>query len=129
MTSPATTADIVSRWRPLTVQESTIADTRLEDAWRKLKRDVPGDLESRMVGNDDLTADTIRVLADAVIRVLEALERKGLRKGSVGVDDGTASWELDASVRRELYFTVEELADLSETGKRKPVRVFSVQPS
>ena len=128
MTSPATTADIVSRWRPLTTQESTVATTRLEDAWRKLKRDLPT-LEARMVGNADLTAETVRVLADAVTRILVSLERGRLRKGSVGIDDGSASWELDASIRADLYFTDEELADLSETGKRKPVRVFSVQPS
>ncbi len=128
MANPATTADIVSRWRPLTTAETTVATTRLEDAWRKLKKDIP-DLESRMVGNADLTADTVRVLADSVIRVLQSLERGGLRKGSVGVDDASRSWELDDSVRAALYFTDEEIADLSTTGRRKRARAFSVQPS
>lgn len=128
MANPAATADIESRWRPLTTAEEIVAATRLDDAWRKLKKDVP-DLETRMVGNDDLTNDTIRVLADSVIRVLQSLERKGLRKGSVGIDDGSTSWELDASIQAGLYFTDEELADLSSTGRRKRVRAFSVQPS
>lgn len=128
MANPATTADIVSRWRPLTSAEETVATTRLEDAWRKLKRDIP-DLESRMVGNADLTADAVRVLADAVIRVLQSNARGGLRKGSVGVDDGSSSWELDSSIRSDLYFTDEEYTDLSSTGRRRRARAFSVQPS
>ena len=128
MTNPATTADIESRWRPLTPAEATVATTRLDDAWRKLKRDLPT-LESRMVGNADLEADTVRVLADAVIRVLQANARNGLRKGAVAVDDGSTSWELDATFRADLYFTDEEYADLSDTGRPRRARAFSVQPS
>jgi hypothetical protein len=128
MANPATTANIESRWRPLTPAEGIVATTRLEDAWRKLKKDIP-DLESRMSGNADLEADTVRVLADAVIRVLQSAARDGLRKGSVGVDDGTASWELDASIQAGLYFTDDELADLSSTGRRRRARAYSVQPS
>lgn len=130
MTNPATTGDIESRWRPLTPSETIVADTRLEDAWRKLRRDIP-DLEARIDADasGDLTAETVRVLADAVIRVLLAAARNGLRKGSVGVDDGTASWELDASVQASLYFTDDEIADLSVTGRRRSVRAYSVQPS
>lgn len=128
MTNPATTGDIVSRWRSLTAAETTVGTTRLEDAWRKLKKDIP-DLESRMVNNADLTADTVRVLADAVIRVLQSIARNGLRKGSVGVDDGSASWELDSSIQTSLYFTDDEYADLSATGRRKRARAYSVMPS
>lgn len=128
MPNPATTADIVSRWRPLTAAETAVAETRLEDAWRKLKRDIP-DLEARMVGDDDLTAEVIRVLADAVIRVLQATARAGLRKGTVSVDDGTAGWELDDSVQASLYFTDEEYAALSAYPRRRRARAYSVQPS
>lgn len=128
MANPATPADIVSRWRPLTSTEQPVALTRLDDAWRKLKRDVDN-LELRMAGDEDLTADVKRVLADAVIRVLQGLERNGLRKGAVGIDDATSSWEVDAAIRYGLYFTDEELADLSETGRRRRPRAFSVMPS
>lgn len=128
MASPASPADVESRWRPLTPAQEAVADTRLEDAWRKLKKDVP-DLESRMAGDDDLSADVIRVLSDAVIRLLQSLERRGLRKGAVGVDDGSASWELDASIRTDLYFTDDEIADLSPSGGRRRARAFSVQPT
>lgn len=128
MPNPATTDDIRSRWRSLTSSETTVAETRLDDAWRKLKRDVP-DLETRMASDDDLLDDAIRVLADSVIRVLQSLARNGVRRGSVGVDDGQTSWELDPSVQAGLYFTDEELSDLSATGKRKRARAFSVQPT
>lgn len=128
MTNPATAADIESRWRPLTDAETTVAATRLDDAWRKLKRDI-SDLETRMDGNADLTADTIRVLADAVIRVLQSNARNGLRKGSVGIDDGSTSWELDETYRADLYFTDSEYADLSSTGRRRGARAYSVQPT
>jgi hypothetical protein len=128
MANPAVTDDIESRWRPLTSAELVVAQTRLDDAWRKLKKDVP-DLETRMVGNDDLTADAIRVLADSVIRVMQSAARNGLRKGAVGVDDGSTSWELDASIQTGLYFTDDEIADLSTTGRRKRARAYSVQPS
>jgi len=128
MANPATTDDIESRWRPLSAAELVVAQTRLDDAWRKLKNDIPG-LEARMVGNDDLTADVIRVLADSVIRLLQHMERGGLRKGTVQVDDGTAGWEADDYYRAGLYFTEDELNDLSSTGRRKRARAYSVQPT
>lgn len=128
MPNPATTADIEARWRSLTDAETTIAETRLDDAWRKLKRDVAG-LETRMVGDDDLTADVVRVLSDAVIRLLQSNERGGLKRGTVAVDDGSTTWEADDYVRAVLYFTEGELGDLSPTGKSGRARAFSVMPS
>lgn len=128
--NPASTADIEARWRPLTSTETPIAETRLDDAWRKLKRDIP-DLSARMdaSGSEDLVDDVIRVLSDAVIRVLQSLARNGLRKGAVAIDDGSSSWELDSAVQATLYFTDDEYADLSSTGKRRGARAFSVMPS
>lgn len=128
MTNPATAADVESRWRPLSDAETTVATTRLDDAWRKLKKDIT-DLETRMVDNADLTADVVRVLSDAVIRVLQSSARNGLRKGAIGVDDGSSSWELDASIQTGLYFTDDEYADLASTGRRRGARAFSVQPT
>ncbi len=127
MPNPASAEDVSARWRSLSQTEQAVASTRLNDAWRKLKKDVP-DLEARMVGDDDLTADVVRVLADAVIRMLQSAERGGLRKGTVGVDDATTSWELDRSIRADLYFTDDEIADLSPSGRRR-ARAFSVQPA
>lgn len=130
MANPATTDDIVARWRPLSEAETVIAETRLADAWRKIRREVPT-LEARLEeGNLDLIEDASQVMADAVIRVLQALERNGIRKGSVSIDDHARSWELDATVRAELYFTDDELASLApvEVTDGRP-RAYSVLPS
>lgn len=128
MSNPASFADIEARWRTLSAPESFVAQTRLDDAWRKLKREIP-DLETRMVDDGDLSADVVRVLADAVVRVLQSNARDGLRKGAVGIDDGSASWELDATVQTSLYFTEAEYADLSGSVRSKRARAFSVQPT
>lgn len=128
MPNPASYTDIENRWRPLFDPDLTIANTRLDDAWRKLKNEVPS-LESRMANSADLTDDVVRVLSDAVIRVLQSNARNGLRKGAVGVDDGSTSWELDASIRTGLYFTDDELSDLSATPSRRGPKAYSVQPS
>lgn len=126
MTNPASPDDVVARWRPLTDAEYTVAQTRLSDAWRKLRRLVP-DLESRMVGDDDLTAEAVQVLADAVIRLLKNPE--GYTKGSVTIDDRSRTWELNGDfARSEIHFTQAELDGLTAapTATR---RAFSIMPS
>lgn len=129
MANPATVADIEARWRPLIAAETIVAETRLEDAWLKLKNDVPG-LEARMVGDDDLTATVIRVLADAVIRLLRAAQIDGMKRRTVGVDDGTVTLERDSDYdRASLYFTDAEIADVSGTGLLRRARAYSVQPT
>lgn len=128
MANPATTADIVSRWRSLTAAEETVATTRLEDAWRKLRREVP-DLETRLADGGDLEDDAIQVMADAVIRVLQANERNGLRRGSVTIDDHSRTWEVDDTVRSDLYFTEAEIASLLPAAEASGPRAFSVMPS
>jgi hypothetical protein len=126
MPNPASTVDIESRWRPLTTAEGIVAGTRLDDAWRMLKRQVPG-IEDRFVTEADLQDDAVQVLAEAVIRVLQS-NTNGYRKGAISVDDATRSWELDESVRAGLYFPDEDIVRLTggPTGVR---RAFSVMPS
>lgn len=129
MANPATTDDIEARWRTLTSDERTVAETRLDDAWRKLKRDIP-DLETRMAGDVDLTADVVRVLADAVIRLLRSAQTDGLKRRTVAVDDGSATYERDTDYdKASLYFTESELADLAATPTRPRARAYSVQPT
>lgn len=130
MANPATPADIEARWRPLTPAETTVATTRLDDAWRMLKRLVT-DIETRMAGNDDLTADVVQVLSDAVIRILQfaAASTTGQRKGAVSVDDGSRSWELDAAIQGGLYFTDAELESVTSPGETFRGRAYSVIPS
>lgn len=45
--NPASTGDIASRWRPLSSDESIVADVLLADAWALLKHAVPT-LEARL---------------------------------------------------------------------------------
>lgn len=126
MPNPATTDDVETRWRSLTDAEFPIVETRLGDAWRKLKRLVP-DLETRMATDADLEDEAAQVLADAVIRLLE--NPRGHVKGSVTLDDRTRSWEVDPDwARGEIYFTQSELDGLTAA----PIatrRAFSVMPS
>lgn len=126
MSNPASPLDVEARWRSLTDPEYIVVDTRLNDAWRKLRRLVP-DLEARMVDDEDLAAEAVQVVADSVIRLLE--NPQGRTKGSKTVDDRTESWEIPEDfVRREIYFTQSELDGLSAA----PVetrRAFSVMPS
>ena len=125
MANPATTADIESRWRPLTSAEELVAGTRLDDAWRLLKRLVP-DLETRMATDDDLEADAIQALSEAVIRLLRNPE--GIRRGSIQVDDASRSFEYGSSDTDSLYFTDEQITALSGATVTTRARAYSVTP-
>lgn len=111
MANPATTADLVSRWRTLTTQETTNGTTFLADAWRMLKRHYVRegqDLDALVLANvDDFTGEVVRVLATAVLRVMRNPD--GKRQESI--DD--YSWTRDESVSSGLlYFTDDELDGL-----------------
>lgn len=129
MANPATTDDIELRWRPLTSSESLIANTRLDDAWRLLKRLVAS-IEARMVGDEDLTADVVQVLSDSVIRLLRVGDLAGYKSATVSLDDASRSYQLaDEYSNGALYFTDAELEAVSPPGDSFRVRAFSVQPS
>lgn len=113
MANPAAPIDVEARWRPLSDQETTNAETFLDDAWVMLKRRLPT-IEADMVADTsgDLTADVIRVLATAVARVLKNPEGKARE----AIDD--YSWSLDsARAAGELHFTDAELSSLVPGGK------------
>lgn len=111
MANPATVADIVNRWRPLSTQETTTATTLLEDAWVMLRRQLTQhgvDIDAEIASDPDLSRDTVRVLSSAVIRVLKNPD--GKRQESI--DD--YSWTRDNAVSAGmLYFTDDELDDLA----------------
>lgn len=125
MANPATTADIEARWRPLTTAETTVATTRLADAWRLLKRLVP-DLETRMATDPDLEADAVQALAEAVMVVLRNPE--GIRRGTVQVDDASRSYEYDSGDGGGLSFTDAQIAALSGDADSSDARAYSVMP-
>lgn len=108
MTNPASTSDLVARWRPLSTQETTNGGTFLEDAWRMLRRRITtleNDIADDATG--DLEPEVVRVLATAVLRVMKNPD--GKRQETI--DD--YSWQRDQAVSAGLlYFTDEELNSL-----------------
>lgn len=128
--NPAVAADVQARFpRPLTADEQTMATTLLGDAWSDLLIDVPSLPERLDDAEPDLNNAVIRVLAQAVKRVL--LNPFGRKRESRGIDDAQRSWTLaDGIADGALYFTDEELDSLrpdDDTSLRG--KAFSVMPS
>lgn len=125
MPNPATVADVIARWRPLSDQETTNAETFLADAWVMLKRrmsieDV--DIEALIADDVDLRADVVRVLASAVLRVMKNPDGKSRES----IDD--YSWQRDEALSAGLlYFTDDELDGLIP-GSGEKGRAFMIDP-
>lgn len=125
MANPATVADIESRWRPLSTQETTNAQTFLDDAWVMLKRRmaVTGvDIEAEIATDADLSADVVRVLCAAVLRVLKNPD--GKRQESI--DD--YSWTRDEAVSAGLLYLDDGDLDGLIPGAGTKGRAFTVDP-
>lgn len=136
MNNPAAVADVQARFlRVLSAQEATVAGTLLGDAWIDLREAVPT-LEGRLTAvptapaDADLLAKTIRVLAEAVKRVL--LNPFARKQESRAVDDANRSWTLaDGIATGALYFTdaeLDSLRDPAATGSSRMGKAFSVMP-
>jgi hypothetical protein len=125
MTNPATTADVEARWRPLSAQETTNAETFLDDAWLMLRRHFTRlgvDLETEIAADDDLSADVVRVEVAAVLRVMKNPDGKR----SESIDD--YAWTRDQAVSAGLlYFTDDELDGLVE-GAGIQGRAYTIDP-
>lgn len=120
MPNPATTQDVVNRWRPLSDTEVVNAETFLDDAWRMLKRDRD-DLETRMAADEELTAEVVRVLSQAVVRVLKNPDGKRQE----AIDD--YSWTRDQAVSAGLlYFTDDELRAIEDEETGTTGRAYSI---
>lgn len=132
MPNPATTADIESRWRPLSAQEDINAQTFLDDAWVMLKRRMTllgVDIEA-LIATDDalpedertLSADVVRVLATAVLRVMKNPDGKSRES----IDD--YSWaRSEATASGLLYFADDELDGLVP-GSGGEGRAYMIDP-
>jgi hypothetical protein len=120
MANPASIQDVIDRFeRPLTTDEQRAGAKWLDDAWRKVKRNVPA-VEARMALGQDQpghldTEDVIQVLAWMVIRVLRNPE--ALRQWSDDTYNQTVDTALSSGL---LYITDEELADLMPTAPGLP---------
>jgi hypothetical protein len=123
MPNPAVVADVTDRWRPLSAQETTNAQTFLDDAWRMLKRQLAAqgvDIEALMVDDADLTAEVIRVEATAVLRVMknpDAMRQESIDDYSYTRDEAVSSGLL--------YFTDDEIGALVP-GMSSGRRAFSI---
>lgn len=125
MPNPATTADLVARWRSLSTQETTTGQTLLDDAWRMLKRHFTSlgvDLEAEVAGDAELAAEVVRVESNAVLRVLKNPD--GMAQESI---DDYRYLRADENASGELYFTDEELDGLFP-GSGEKGRAFTVDP-
>lgn len=70
MANPVTVGDVESRWRPLSIEESAVADTRIADAWNLLVLELPG-LDANLTAGTVLASTVKMVVADMVIRHLK----------------------------------------------------------
>jgi hypothetical protein len=132
MAGPATVADVESRWRPLTDDETTLAETRLEDVYRNIRRrfrKLGKNVDALIAADDALSdgdvdkgfrEDVIEVQADAVIRVLINPEK--LRMESIDDYSRTRDKSVSDGVLR---VTGEEWAKLGVTSESSS-RAFSI---
>lgn len=106
MPNPVIVSDLEARWRPLTVDESTVAQSFLDDAWAVVLSQVPGVEERVAAGSlrDDLV---VKVVAAMVLRILKNPD--GLRQWSIDDASFTRDQALSAGL---LYLADSELAEL-----------------
>lgn len=125
MPNPATTADVVARWRPLSTQETTNAQTFLADAWLMLRRHFTSlgvDIETAITTDADLSADVVRVMVTAVLRVMKNPD--GLRQESL--DD--YSYSRDEAVAAGLLYFLDDELDGLVPGSGIKGRAFMIDP-
>lgn len=110
MDNPATTAALTARG--YTVKDSEVAQTRLDEAWRALQRELRvlgTTVEASVAAEWVTTADLVDVIAGAALRVLD--NPLGVTEDAAAIDDYRESRKL-ANSTRDLYFTTAELRRL-----------------
>lgn len=80
MSNPAIVEDVEARFRPLTAQESILAETFLDDAWWMVVARRPN-IEADIDAGTVLVENVVRILATMVRRVL--LNPEGLLEESI----------------------------------------------
>ena len=107
MLNPAAPSDLANRGYNGPASE-TVQQTRLNEAWRALRREIPG-LIDQIRSGDLEEADAVDVICAATMRVLRNPE--GFESESTSIDDYQESFRrADASI--DLYFTAAELRRL-----------------
>lgn len=132
MANPAVVADVVNRWRPLSTQETTNAQTFLDDAWVMLRRHFTTlgvNIDTLMTTDEalpaadrTLKAAVVRVIVTAVLRVMKNPD--GLQQESI--DDYT--YKRDEAVSAGLLYFGDDELDGLVPGSGGTGRVFMVDP-
>jgi hypothetical protein len=108
MSNPATTDDLVDRGYVLP-QDSPVPQTRLDQVWRALRREVPS-IETSLTAGWLTVEDVADVVADATMRVLDNPE--GIVEESESIDDWSETRKR-ANATADVYFTAAEIRRLT----------------
>lgn len=109
MDNPAKPGDLTNR--DYTVTSNVVAQTRLDEAWRALRRERSlAPLEARITSGDLDVADVVDVVCAAALRVLRNPE--GVEEESGSIDDYRES-QKRADATQDMYFTAAELRRLA----------------
>lgn len=119
MDTPATTQDVVNRWRPLSPGEELIAKTLLDDAWADVTTQVPS-VPARAEANQTFKRVVVSILVAMVLRVLKNPD--GIRQMSI--DDYQVTIDSTRSTGA-LYLADDERERLLEVVQALP-GIYSV---
>ena len=108
MQNPASPTDLSDRGYAV-ADNPTVAQTRLDEAWRALVAEIPS-LPARLVAGTVDTKTVIDVVASAALRVLRNPD--GYKRTTGAIDDYREEWEL-ADSTQDVYFTSAELRRLA----------------
>lgn len=124
-------SDVEDIWRPLSDAETVLVASRIMQASRMVRREVPlvgGLTVDQRITAGTLTAGDVKdVVAEMVLRVMSIPQY--VRQESVTVDDGSRSRTYDASVSGAggMFITDKELRSLSgRRGTRQ--KAFTIYP-
>lgn len=108
MNNPATTSDLTARGYVIPDGGTTAAQTRLDEAWRALNRQVRS-LETSLTSGWITTEDVVDVVTAAALRVLR--NPAGVTESTGSIDDWRETQRY-ADFTQDLYFTAAELRSL-----------------
>ncbi len=103
----ATATDVADRWRTLTSDEATIADTLAADASDMIRTRWP-DVDDRIASGLLTELSLVRVVATMVKRAMIVGDREGLESRSQGAGPFNVSDKF-ANPNANLYFTAEDV--------------------
>lgn len=122
-------SDLAAIWRPLSAEEIPVAIARLDQASRKIRREIPpidGKTLDERIAAGLLTPDDVKDVAVEMVKRVMALPSY-IRQQSVTVDDATKSQTVDSSVSSGVMFIApEERASLMG---RPTMGAFTITPT